>query len=67
MRGLRFLCVASVPAKLGSRWGLVVLGKICRDCQAPPRLPLPTADSVTQYPLPSVVPRITLPRMTRVM
>lgn len=51
----------------GSLWGLVVLGRNCRNVQAPPSLPLPTADSITQYLLLSMVLTITLLHMTRVM
>lgn len=40
---------------LGSHRGLVVLGKNYSGFQAPPSLPVPTADSITQKLLPSVV------------
>lgn len=62
-KGLPFLCTTSVPAV----WDLVVFGKNCTDFQAPPGLPLPTADSITQWLLLSVKLVITLLHMTRVM
>lgn len=53
--------------RLGSRWGLAVLGKNRSHLQAAPSLPLPTADSITQSLLLSMVLMLTLPHMTRVM
>lgn len=52
---------------LGSHGGLAVLEKNHSHLQAAPSLPLPTADSITQYLLLSVVLMIVLLHMTRVM
>lgn len=52
---------------LGSFWCQVVLQQNGIDFQAPSKLPLPTADSITSYLLLSVVLLSMLLHMTRVM
>lgn len=63
-RWLLFLGITLVPAFQDLSGGLVALGRNCRNVQAPPSLPLPTADSITQYLLLSMVLTITLLHMT---